>query len=44
MNIKEAVEIFKQHQKGNVKKNTLRSYGKLLTSCRCDLLNNSSFL
>ena len=30
MTIREAVELFKQHQKGNVKKNTLRSYWKFL--------------
>ncbi len=30
MIIKEAVELFRQHQKGNVKKNTIRSYGKFL--------------
>jgi integrase/recombinase XerD len=30
MTIKEAVELFKQHQKGNVKKNTMRSYGRFL--------------
>ena len=30
MTIREAVELFKHHQKGNVKKNTLRSYGKFL--------------
>ena len=30
MTIGEAVELFKQHQKGNVKKNTLRSYGRFL--------------
>ncbi len=31
MTIREAVELFKQHQKGNVKKNTIRSYGGFLT-------------
>ena len=30
MTIKEAVELFRQHQKGNVKKNTIRSYGRFL--------------
>lgn len=30
MIIKEALELFRQHQKGNVKKNTLRSYGRFL--------------
>jgi len=30
MIIKEAVELFRQHQKGNAKKNTLRSYGRFL--------------
>ena len=30
MTIKEAEDLFKQHQKSNVKKNTLRSYSKFL--------------
>jgi site-specific recombinase XerD len=30
MTIKEAVDLFEQHQKSNVKKNTLRSYSKFL--------------
>jgi site-specific recombinase XerD len=30
MTIQEAVELFKKHQKGNVKKNTIRSYRRLL--------------
>ena len=30
MMIREAVDLFKQHQKGNAAKNTLRSYGKFL--------------
>jgi len=30
MTIREAVDLFKQHQKGNAAKNTLRSYGRFL--------------
>jgi site-specific recombinase XerD len=30
MTIREGVELFKQHKKGNVTKNTLRSYGRFL--------------
>jgi hypothetical protein len=28
--IKEAIELFKEHQKGSVKKSTLKSYGKFM--------------
>ena len=30
MVIKEAIELFKEHQKGSVKKSTLKSYAKFL--------------
>jgi hypothetical protein len=30
MTIEQAIEIFKQHQKSTVKKNTLKSYGRFL--------------
>ncbi len=34
MIIQEAIELFKEHQKGTVKKNTLKSYGKFLEQFR----------
>ena len=34
MVIQEAIELFKKHQKGTVKKSTLKSYGKFLEQFR----------
>jgi site-specific recombinase XerD len=47
MTIKEAIELFKKHQKGAVKKSTIKSYGKFLDEFQmkfseCDVVSIST--
>lgn len=47
MVIKEGIELFKKHQNGTVKKNTIKSYGKFLDQfgesfSTCDVISVSA--